>query len=396
MKLFNKNIDNDIQNRQSDMDYRFLNINEEIFFEKDLEEIKDTYYDEYCYKELPLIMFDEPYLEEEPEICRDYTSFDILIPLKGDCSSLEYEPFSHRLLCSNYGAFIDEEKNALVIHVSLKNNSDFDLDTLIEKTISNKRVNIEKQYNYLKQDIFDYNKKIKLYINRQLDEIFKKIEVKKELEEKVKSSKYLKIIPKETELIKIEEKIIETFKDVKPQSVSIEKETYLKLEEKSYLQIFDTLTELSIYAQRLPKSYVKLDEEDIRDQIVNALNLKLKTATATGETFNVNGKTDIIVIDNKVIYFIAECKIWKGAKKFLDAIEQLLSYVSEDVFYTSLIIFNKNKSKITGEAIELMKSHSNYIENIDNNRVLFRHPKNPKCKLEISLIVFDVGLDEGK
>ena len=95
---------------------------------------------------------------------------------------------------------------------------------------------------------------------------------------------------------------------------NIKKEKIMILEEKSYLQIIDTLNELSIYAQRLPKSYIKLDEEDIRDQIVNALNLKLKTATATGETFNVKGKTDIIIIENKIIYFIAECKIWTRTK----------------------------------------------------------------------------------
>ena len=199
----------------------------------------------------------------------------------------------------------------------------------------------------------------------------------------------MKIIPKSTEPIKIVEKKIET--SSKKVSRPEEKENIvLLLEEKSYLQIFDSLNELSIYANRLPKSYFKLDEEDIRDQLINALNLKLKTATATGETFNVKGKTDIIIIDNKVIYFIAECKIWKGMSKFNEAINQLLSYISEDVYYSSLIIFNKTQNKINKLAVDKLKSHDDYLSEIANNRYLFKHPKNQNLKLEISLIVFDI------
>ena len=43
--------------------------------------------------------------------------------------------------------------------------------------------------------------------------------------------------------------------------------------------IYDNLKELSVYAQRMPKSYNKLDEEENRDQVINALNLKLKTSS---------------------------------------------------------------------------------------------------------------------
>lgn len=394
MTLFNKGIDTETQNLQYEIDNEFLRLDEDELLNKRIDDVKEYYYKKYSYEELPIIMFDNPYLEEEPVVERDYTSFDIYIPLEGDCCSLKYEPVSQAVLCHNYGAIVDEEKNVLKISVSVKNCSNIDVDALIEKTINDKRRNIERQYSYLKADISKYNKRIELYINQEIDKLYQKLKLKMELQEKTKKSKYLKIIPKETEPIKIEEKVIETLKEIKPQSVNAEREHYLKLEEKSYLQIYNTLIELSVYAQRLPKSYLKLDEEDIRDQIVNALNLKLKTATATGETFNVNGKTDIIIIDNKLIYFIAECKIWKGAKKFLEAIEQLLSYVSEDVFYTSLIIFNKNKNKIIDEANELMRTHNDYIEQIDVNRLIFKHPKNKKYKLEISLIVFDIGIDK--
>ena len=118
--------------------------------------------------------------------------------------------------------------------------------------------------------------------------------------------------------------------------------------------------------------------------------MKLKTATATGETFNVKGKTEIIIIDNKIIYFIAECKIWKGSSLFFEAIDQLLSYVSEDIFYTSLIIFNKNKGPIIDSAIKVLKGHPNYLNQINQNRFKFKHPRNEKYELEVSMIIFNL------
>jgi hypothetical protein len=49
---------------------------------------------------------------------------------------------------------------------------------------------------------------------------------------------------------------------------------------------------------------------------------------ATGETFNFQGKTDILIrVEGKNV-FIAECKFWKGEKALLATLDQLLSYLS--------------------------------------------------------------------
>ena len=219
---------------------------------------------------------------------------------------------------------------------------------------------------------------------------YKKVKVKIELEEKTKKSRYLKVQPKIVEPIKLEERKIETNNTNIQNIVENKIEKVIALEKDSYLQIYNNLKELSVYAQRLPKSYYKLSEEENRDQLINALNLKLTTATASGETFNVRGKSDIIIVDNKVIYYIAECKLWNGEKKFKDAINQLLSYISQDVFYTSLIVFNKKNKNIIEEAVQVIKSHDSYVKEISEDRFKFKHPKNDRVELEISLVVFDV------
>ena len=46
---------------------------------------------------------------------------------------------------------------------------------------------------------------------------------------------------------------------------------------------------------------------------------------------------------------------------------------------------------INHEVIEKVKSHESYISTIDNNRFFFNHPKNKQYKLEISVIIFNIG-----
>lgn len=388
MNLFTEDIYYNEQEKERKFLHSLSSFDENEFITKTIEDIINEQYDKFKYHDLPEIEYNNPFLIENPLIDRNNMNLNIYIPLKGNSSSFQYRPFSQQLMCYQYYAYVDEKANALCMNVIVKNKIDFDIDSYIEKIINDRRHNIDIQYTYLKKDISLHNQKLKQYIEKELKKLYEQVKIKRQLEEHTKNSKYLKIIPKSTEPIKIIETKIETATDKVNKPSNKDKQT-LMLEEKSYLQIYNSLNELSIYANRLPKSYNKLDEEDIRDQIINTLNLKLKTASATGETFNVSGKTDIIIVDNKVIYFIAECKIWKGTQKFSEAIDQLLSYISDDILYSSLIIFNKNKGNINDRALETIKQHKNYIYEIEKNRFEFKHPKNNN-KLELSLIVFDV------
>ena len=88
-------------------------------------------------------------------------------------------------------------------------------------------------------------------------------------------------------------------------------------------------------------TFTKLSEEELRDVILSNLNTHY-LGSASGETFNKTGKTDIYIpFGNKAAY-IAECKIWHGSKRFLEAIRQLSGYTTWRDIKTSLIIFNKD------------------------------------------------------
>lgn len=79
--------------------------------------------------------------------------------------------------------------------------------------------------------------------------------------------------------------------------------------------------------ERSPKAFSGMSEEDLRQHFLVQLNGHYE-GQATGETFNFDGKTDILVrVDRKNI-FIAECKFWRGPESFSQALDQLLGYAT--------------------------------------------------------------------
>lgn len=108
-----------------------------------------------------------------------------------------------------------------------------------------------------------------------------------------------------------------------------------------YENIKNIISLACISMEKSARTFTKLLEEELRDIILSNLNTHYQ-GSASGETFNKIGKTDIYIpFENKAAY-IAECKIWHGSKKFLEAIDQLCGYTTWRDTKTSLVIFNKN------------------------------------------------------
>ncbi|MFL6304375.1 MAG: hypothetical protein ACJ72H_12630, partial [Candidatus Sulfotelmatobacter sp.] len=79
--------------------------------------------------------------------------------------------------------------------------------------------------------------------------------------------------------------------------------------------------------EQSPKAFEKMGEEDLRTHFLVQLNGQFE-GRATGETFNFQGKTDILIRDQGQNIFIAECKFWGGAKQSFETVDQILSYLS--------------------------------------------------------------------
>ena len=91
--------------------------------------------------------------------------------------------------------------------------------------------------------------------------------------------------------------------------------------------------------------------------------------SATGETFNKAGKTDILLRHEGSNVFIAECKFWRGQKAFLDTITQLLGYLTWRDSKAAVIMFvpNKDFTSALKTAKQVVSEHPNYIEFVETN-----------------------------
>ncbi len=138
-----------------------------------------------------------------------------------------------------------------------------------------------------------------------------------------------------------------------------------------YDDVLEVINILGRSMERKPSLYIGKDEEALRDQFLFALEIKYEGLTATGETFNKNGKTDILLkheSDNSNL-FIAELKVWHGAKQFLEAISQLFDrYLTWRDSKVAVMMFVKNKEFT--QTIKTVKSeisnHPYYLEELNH------------------------------
>ena len=168
------------------------------------------------------------------------------------------------------------------------------------------------------------------------------------------------------------------------------------LEQGEYEHILGVLKSMSLVIERSPSSFASLDEEAIRTHFLIQLNGHYE-GSATGETFNSSGKTDILIrVDNRNV-FIAECKFWDGPKSFSEAIDQLLGYLSWRDSKCALLILNKRKdsSVVRKKMHEMMIARAEHRKTLTHDyngdyRYVFVKPSDPGREIRITTMLFDV------
>ena len=163
-----------------------------------------------------------------------------------------------------------------------------------------------------------------------------------------------------------------------------------------YEHIISVMTNMALVMERSPSAFAEMDEEALRSHFLVQLNGHYE-GQATGETFNYEGKTDILIRANGKNIFIAECKYWDGAKKFIETIDQLLGYVSWRDTKTAIIIFNRNRnfSQVLGAIPDSVRSHANFKKEVDDNgegrsRYVLAHRDDKNRELTLTVMAFDV------
>lgn len=172
-----------------------------------------------------------------------------------------------------------------------------------------------------------------------------------------------------------------------------------EISDNDYNNIKNIINLSCISMEKTARTFTKLQEEELRDVILASLNTHY-IGTATGETFNKRGKTDIhIPFENKSAY-IGECKIWTGQGAFTKAITQLFSYMRWRDTKTSLIFFNKkNKDfpNILSTINETLNGNKLCIQKtrITNNEWQCNFKKDEESEeiVKVNVVIYDLHIE---
>jgi hypothetical protein len=186
---------------------------------------------------------------------------------------------------------------------------------------------------------------------------------------------------------------------VKPQTVAPFKPEPV-LDEAEYQHILNVMDNMTKVMERSPHTFQNMGEEDIRQHFLVQLNGQYE-GQATGETFNFQGKTDILIRSEGQNIFIAECKFWHGEKGLLETVDQLLSYLSWRDSKTAVVVFNKNRN-LSGvlntikAAMEkhAHKKHGPKTEGETRFRYVMGNPSDHNREIILTMMVYDIPVPD--
>lgn len=168
------------------------------------------------------------------------------------------------------------------------------------------------------------------------------------------------------------------------------------LEMKEYEHILSVISNMVLVMERSPGAFRTMDEEALRMHFLVQLNGQYE-GRATGETFNFDGKTDILIRENGKNIFIAECKFWRGPEEMKKALDQLLGYATWRDGKLALLVFNRDRSLTTilSKFPEVVKSHANFKKQIEYKvetgfRFILNHRDDASRELTLTILIFEV------
>lgn len=314
------------------------------------------------------------------------------IPFTGDPFLFKSRPSRYNL--NPPRAIIEErsEKSQGILRFSIEMPSDKILSPEeIKRKIDSRTASINSYINDIKTDVDNYNIQLKSHILQSVQARRKRLDASHKLIEALGIP--IKQRPGAPDI-----KPLPIIKRSVPSLVSKPKDPPEPgIAEETYEAIQKTIRHEGRTFETTPKTYQKLDEEELRDIILAHLNGQFK-GKATGEAFRKTGKTDICIEESNRAAFVVECKIWRGKKEAMDAIDQLLGYLTWRDCKAALVMFNKKNSgfkEIQEKVPNIIKGHPKFIKQVNcfeagEWRFLMESAKDTDRRITVHVFLFDL------
>ena len=370
-----------------------LNVNETDYIKHLAEQHKmqvpeikfeDVYADSYE-EDIPAEYFPMNfYVHEGKKYKKEIIQF--IIPVDGDADLLSNCPASSISLGGG-GNFHVKGNTIVAEFINFSNDA-----KKIRQDYDNEVRGVHRNYDTLRNDIQNFNDSLESNIKSLFTQRKQKILSKNDLMSSLGVPLKKKQTTSNTFSIpqpKLKEKI--TVKPTVSQK-GFKPEPTLDLD--NYNHILKLINDVGKNFERMPSVYKGKGEEDLRDHILMTLDPNFELGSASGETFNKSGKTDIQLRYDSSVIFIAECKFWTGEKGYLNTISQLLNYLTWRDTKASIVVFVRQKdfSSILEKVKSKTSEHENYLgfvnqtdENWFNYRFHLNGDRNRELKLAVQL-----------
>ena len=338
-----------------------LNVNESDYINYLVEEwtvypininFEEVFIDEPYEKDIPTERFPVYLYDVEPGESYPKPATIYHLPYTGNEDLFQYAPSNQ--LASGIDVFLFERCLCFEV-ISLSGNPD-EMKENAGKVISD----LQTQLEYLAPELEKFNEQLPAIIKElfqdRKQEILDKHQFVASLGVPVKKREDLS----ETYAIPTPE--FRKSVNVEPQVTEVGYKPEPTLPDSVYEDILQTIHDVGKMFEQLPSTYSDKDEEALRDHILLYLEPRYEGST-TGETFNKTGKTDILIRQENSNAIIAECKFWNGQQSFLEAITQLLRYLTWRDAKSAVIMFVQNKdfSSVLQTAEDVTPDHPNYL-----------------------------------
>jgi hypothetical protein len=312
---------------------------------------------------------------------------DVTIPFQGNNELFYCQPSTSTVVYLDDSATIHKHKvTATIVLTELDSNK---YSSAVNKIIGTLKTNLPR----IHSEIEPWNNGLENLIKGQIEKRKGIVSKKHDFMQKIG----LKVNPSSEHFTpsSINKKKIP--KPVSDTTQAVKKEHIPTLKEAVYKDIIEVLYNVGQAMERKPSLYVGKHEEDLRDVFLLFLETRYESASGVGEAFNKKGKTDILLkysTDGSNI-FVAECKFWRGQKKFLETIDQLLGYLTHRDSKTALMIFldQKELTSVILSAREEIKNHPNFLRYVADShetsiRYQFTLPEDKSKVIEMEVVFF--------
>lgn len=274
------------------------------------------------------------------------------IPFSGDPGVFQFLPSSHILV--ELHAHVGEGE--LLVDVAYPDDRPLDTTAYADKFIDRIEINLESA----RADIAKFNSEL---------DSFALATITARLERMQKHSAYvaatgLPIIDEPSApKVSIPDAIT---RRAAPPLLSMREDERLELEpvllDEHYEFILSVIRQHSRSMARDPRTYAGMGEEARRRVILDALNTHYMGAGAA-EAFNFGGKTDMFLSHEGRSLFVAECKLWSGARAFTATLDQLFGYQAWLDTKLAILVFVRQQALTTiiERAHAALEAHPQFV-----------------------------------